>query len=235
MKTLKLGVLLYKNVQPMDAIGPWEVFSFWRNVLKAPLEMYFVSEKGSYVECDNEVVLKAHYDFANAPLADYFIVPGGMGRLEEVNHPTLIQFIQKQARHCQYLLSVCTGMFLLLKAGLLSDKSVTTYWRAIPELKKFSDVHLAEDRIVKNGNIWISGGVTSGIDLALELIAEVAGKKTAGEVQLLCEYFPTDVGYATPETVHSLPPYATVPEAEPYLPQYIRRYMATKKNQSNVD
>jgi len=228
--TTKLGVLLYKNVQPMDVIGPWEVFSFWNKILETPIEMFFISEKDAYVECDDNVILKAHYNFAEAPQADYFIVPGGVGRVEQANNPTLIQFIQQQAQHCKYLISICTGMFLLLKAGLLSGKNITTYWRAIPELKNFSDTHLVEERIVKNGNIWMSGGVTSGIDLALELIAEVSGKTAAGQVQLLCEYFPRDVLFATPDMINSLPTYSTASQAKPYLPQYIKDYMGRKKN-----
>ena len=81
-------------------------------------------------------------------------------------------------------------MFLLHKAGLLRNKPVTTYWRALSELRSFKDIDVEEERVVKSGNIWTSGGVSSGIDLAFELIVEIAGKEEAGRVQLLFEYFP---------------------------------------------
>ena len=97
-------------------------------------------------------------------------------------------------------------MFLLHKAGLLRDTRVTTYWRALSELRSLKDVDVEEKRVVKSGKIWTSGGVSSGIDLALELIAEIAGKEEAGRVQLLFEYFPKRTIYCNLETSKSLPP-----------------------------
>lgn len=99
----------------------------------------------------------------------------------------------------------------------------STYWRALPELKSFPDVHVVEERIVKDGNIWFSGGISSGIDLALELIAEVGGKEAAGQVQLLFEYFPRNKVFATKDTVEQLPPYYM--KGKPYLPKYIQEYL----------
>lgn len=226
-----LGILIYENAQPMDIIGPWEVLSFWKNILHAPINMFLISENGSYVQCINDIVLKSHVDFKTAPQLDYLIIPGGPGRLKEVDNKLLISFIQKQAMHCKYILSDCTGMFLLHKSGLLKGKSATTYWRALPELKAFADIKVVEERVVKNGNIWTAGGVSSGIDLAFELIAEVAGKEVAGQVQLLFEYFPKNTVYTSINTVNTLPAYHGGSDAdvtEPYLPEYIKEYIKNK-------
>lgn len=221
-----LALLLYKNVQPIDVIGPWEVLSFWKNSLHAPVNMYLVAEKGDFVQCDNGIVLKADCDFAHCPPLDYLIVPGGQGRVSQVDNEVLINFIKTQAAHCQYILSVCTGMFLLNKAGLLHNESATTYWRALSELKKFPDVHVVAERIVKSGKVWTSGGVSSGIDLALAFIAEIAGKETAGKVQLLFEYFPKDTVYCSIDTVNSLPLYpGSENNSDADLPEYIKRYI----------
>jgi transcriptional regulator GlxA family with amidase domain len=228
MKT-KLGILLYENVQPMDVIGPWEVLSFWQSTLKAPIDMYLISQDGAEVKCVNNITLKAHLDFKNSPQFDYFIVPGGPGRNTQVNNETVISFIQKQAKGSKYIISICTGMFLLHKAGILDDKKITTYWRALPELQALSNVKIVEERIVKDGNIWMSGGVSSGIDLAFELIKEIAGTETAGKVQLLFEYFPRDVVYCTPDMIHSLPPYDKHKDYPSYLPEYIQNYIKLKK------
>lgn len=225
----QLGILLYDYVQPMDVIGPWEVFSFWKNILQAPIDMCLISEHGGLVQCDNGITLKATYDFEHAPQLDYLIVPGGRGRFTQVNNETLINFINTQAQGCKYLLSICTGMFLLYKAGLLDKKLVTTYWRALPEAQGFKNIHITEQRIVKNENIWLCSGVTSGIDLALELIRELDGKEAAGKLQLLLEYFPNENVYTTADMVHSLPPYGDQ-EHNPYLPEYIKHYLETKKN-----
>lgn len=221
-----LGILLYEDAQPMDIIGPWEVLSFWKNILHAPINMYLISENGSYVHCVNDIVLKAHVDFNQAPKLDYLIVPGGPGRLKEVHNNKLISFIKMQATNCKYILSDCTGMFLLYEAGLLENKSATTYWRALPELKALPNLTIVENRIVKSGNVWTAGGVSSGIDLAFELIAEISGKEVAGQVQLLFEYFPNQTVYCTLNTAKSLPSYAGKSKIEePQLANYIKEYI----------
>lgn len=188
-----LGIVVYENAQAMDIIGPWELFSCWRNTLKASIEMYLISQEGTHVECMNNISLKTHYNFTNSPKIDYLLIPGGIGRLKEVENDKIISFIQKAAQNAEYILSICTGMFLLHKAGLLRNRSITTYWRALPEASLLSDVKIVEERVVKNDNIWLSAGISSGIDLALEFINEIAGKEIAGKVQLLYEYFPTNL------------------------------------------
>lgn len=220
----QLGIVLYENAQPMDIIGPWEVLSFWKNVLDAPIDMHLIAEKKGRVLCDNRISLEAELDFTTSPLLDYLIIPGGRGRCREVNNSNLINFIKKQAAQCKIILSICTGMFLLNAAGLLKNKSVTTYWRAFPELKSFSDVKVEEARIVKDGNIWTSGGVSSGIDLALALIAQEAGDD-AGKVQLLFEYFPEGTIYCSLDMADHLPPYSPDKKniSSESLPKYIKK------------
>jgi transcriptional regulator GlxA family with amidase domain len=215
-----LGVLLYENVQPMDVIGPWEVLAVWKSQLGAPIEMHLISQEGGFVKCDDNIILQAHYGFSDCPELDYLVVPGGRGRREQVNNPSLISFIQDKAHTADRIISVCTGMFLLHKAGLLRDMSVTTYWRALAELRSLSNVEVEEQRVVKSGRIWTSGGVSSGIDLAFELIAEIAGQAEAGKVQLLFEYFPKRTIYCDLETSKSLPPYYQT--KEPALSEYMR-------------
>jgi transcriptional regulator GlxA family with amidase domain len=226
----KLGVVLYENVQPMDVIGPWEVLAVWKNLLHAPIEMYLISQNGGLVQCDNDIVLSAHYNFNDSPELDYLLIPGGRGRREQVNNERLIAFIKDKARTADKIISVCTGMFLLHKAGLLRDKPVTTYWRALSELRALKDVHVEEQRVVKSGNTWTSGGVSSGIDLAFELIAEVAGKEEAGKVQLLFEYFPKRTIYCNLETAKSLPPYYDTKDQtmSQYMSDIIRRNAKTR-------
>lgn len=222
-----IGIVIYENVQPMDVMGPWEVLSFWKNVLHAPVNMYLISENGSYVQCANDIILKAHLDFNSAPQIDYLIIPGGLGRRTQIYNANTIAFIESQAKNTKYILSICTGIFLLHKAGLLKDRSVTTYWRAMPELRSFSDVHVVEKRVVKDGKVWSSGGISSGIDLALELIADIAGNETAGKVQLLFEYFPKGTLFANLNTAAELPPYDKSGNEQNDLPQYIKEILTS--------
>jgi len=224
--TRTIGILLYENAQPIDIIGPWEVFSLWKTILHAPIDLYLIAETEELVRLDGQITLKAHKDFAHVPPLDALIVPGGRGRLQQVNNDNLISFIQQRGAHCKYVLSICTGMFLLAKAGLLNHKTVTTYWRALPELKEDRHLKVVERRIVKSGNIWTSGGITCGIDLALAFIEEIAGTSVAGQVQLLLEYFPEEKMYCSMDTVDQLPPYSSAhgPMKAP-LPAYIREHL----------
>ncbi|APF02878.1 TPA: DJ-1/PfpI family protein [Legionella pneumophila] len=224
----KLGVLIYENVQPMDVIGPWEVFATWKTILNAPIDMFLVAETSNEVCCANQISLKPHCEFNNSPQFDYLLVPGGFGRLKQVNNPNLISFLKKQAQSSEYLLSVCTGAFLLHAAGLLTHHEATTYWRAIPELKSFDDVQLVGKRIVKSDKVWTTGGISSGIDMAFEFISTIAGNDVAGKVQLLFEYFPHNKLYCKPAMVSKLPSYYTGKKEEAVsemnLPDYIKEY-----------
>ncbi len=216
----KIGMILYPDVQPMDVIGPWEVFATSQAVLATPLEMLLVAEQRGPVACANDITLNAHVDFKDCPPLDYLVIPGGRGRLTQAYNPVLKQFIQSQAIGCKKIMSVCTGAFILYHAGVLKEESITTYWRALPELKALPGVHVQEQRVVKSGKIWASGGISSGIDLALAVIADIAGKKAAAKVQLLFEYFPEQKIYTTLDTIRDLPPYYSQSGAE-RLPDYI--------------
>lgn len=218
---IKLGVILYPDVQPMDALGPWEVFATWQSLPETQIDLLLIAEKQGAVACANNITMNAHVDFTHCPPLDYLIIPGGRGRLAQATNKQLLQFIQQQATSCKKILSVCTGAFILYHAGVLKDESITTYWRAIPELKSLPGVHVLEQRVVKSGKIWASGGISSGIDLALDLIADIAGTETAAKVQLLFEYFPEGKIYTTQHTIHELPAYYTQC-GEERLAEYIK-------------
>jgi len=122
-------------------------------------------------------------------------VPGGQGTRDQVDNPSLIGFISAQARNCRSVLSVCTGSFLLHRAGLLSGRRATTHWNSLDRLRALGDVTVVEERFVRDGNLWTAAGISAGIDLALAFIADDAGEEVAGKIQFGAEYYPSATRY----------------------------------------
>lgn len=226
---MKIGFLLYSDMQLMDVVGPLEVLNFWHK-LDNSIQIINIAETLSSIPCSNGFSLLPDYAFATAPKLDYLCVPGGVGRIKEVNNLALLNFIKTQSQNCKLVMSVCTGAFLLAAAGLLKNKRATTYWRTFKEfMLTYPDTIIEEERIVKTEKVWTSGGVSSGIDLMLELVKEVAGESRAGQVQLLLEYFPLQNLYAKESDAIKLPPYYKDKQnlESHQLPGYLRKLVTS--------
>lgn len=193
---MNFGILIFPKVEELDFIGPWEMLSLWRKYANGPENCFVIAQSESPVICSKGLSVNPHKSFSNAPQLDYLLVPGGEGTRAEVNNPVLIQFIEEQARHCKSVLSVCTGSFLLHRAGLLSGKKATTHWGSLGRLRELGDVDVVEKRYVQDQAIWTSAGVSAGTDMMLAFIAAVAGEETAGKVQCAAEYYPDAKHYS---------------------------------------
>lgn len=128
-------------------------------------------------------------DFASCPQADILCVPGGHGVADALSDAATIDFIARQAGGARWVTSVCTGAFLLGRAGLLAGKRATTHW-AYAHLLPLVGAEAVKARIVEDGNLVTSGGVTSGLDFALTLIGRLHGDAVAQAIQLAIEYDP---------------------------------------------
>lgn len=129
------------------------------------------------------------HDFASAPQADILCIPGGHGVVEALGDAATIAFIAVQAAGATWVTSVCTGAFLLGRAGLLTGKRATTHW-GYTHLLPLVGAEPVNARVVEDGNVVTSGGVTSGLDFALTLIARLKGAAVAQAIQLAIEYDP---------------------------------------------
>lgn len=127
--------------------------------------------------------------FDDAPQADILLIPGGQGAFALMDDPRVVDFVRRQAAEARYITSVCTGAFVLGAAGLLRGRRATTHWAPHPLLEILGAVPVQE-RVVRDGDLLTGGGVTSGIDLALTLAAEIGGADTARRIQLALEYDP---------------------------------------------
>jgi transcriptional regulator GlxA family with amidase domain len=211
---MNFGFLIFPGLEELDLVGPWEMAGMWSKFAHGPENRLMVAEDSRPVLCSKGMSINPHADFAGCPPLDYLLVPGGEGTREEVNNPALIRFVAGQARHCKAVLSVCTGSFILHRAGLLSGLRATTHWASLERLRELDYVDVVEERVVQEGRIWTSSGVSAGIDLMLAFIADVAGEETAGVIQLAAEYYPSGRIFGNAHKNEKAPRYLKRPAEE---------------------
>jgi transcriptional regulator GlxA family with amidase domain len=186
-----IAFLLFDEAEELDFGGPWEVFAFLRSKRPELCDVFTVSERGGTVRCAKGMRVLADHSFGTAPRADVLIVPGGQGRRREVNNPGVIEFIRRSSAAAEVTASVCTGAFLLERAGLLTGRRATTYWAALDELRALGTAVVVGGRWVDDGNVFTAAGVSAGIDMSLYLAGRLWGPEVARFVQKGIEYFPS--------------------------------------------
>jgi transcriptional regulator GlxA family with amidase domain len=192
---VNFGILVFPDVEELDFVGPWEMLGMWSKFAEGPEHRFIVAQSLEPVTCAKGLSINPHVSFEQCPRLDFLLVPGGQGTRREVDNPVVVAFISQQARHCKAVLSVCTGAFLLHRAGLLSGKKATTHWNSLDRLMALEDVTVVEERFVRDGNIWSSAGVSAGMDAVLAFIGSFAGEQSAGIVQFAAEYYPSAKRY----------------------------------------
>jgi putative intracellular protease/amidase/DNA-directed RNA polymerase subunit RPC12/RpoP len=177
-----VAILLFNGAEIIDYAGPWEVFG------TAGFLVHTVAEKIETLTAVFGQKMIPDFNFENCPRADILLVPGG-GVSEAMENPRLIQFIQATAKQSSHVISVCTGAFLLGKAGLLAEQAATTVDGMTEDLRKFPNVKIVTgQRYVDNGKIITTAGLSSGIDGALHLVSKILGKGEAQSAALNIEY-----------------------------------------------
>jgi putative intracellular protease/amidase len=174
---------MFDGVEIIDFAGPYEVFG------QAGFDVYTVSADGGPVTTAMNLSVNVDHDFASAPEADILLVPGGNVRAASQD-PRTIEFVKKYAGTADHVLSVCTGSFVLAATGLLDGKSATTFHRSFDSMARaYPTVEIVRDRRwVDTGKLVTSAGLSSGIDAALHVVAEVHGIDYARTVALTLEY-----------------------------------------------
>jgi transcriptional regulator GlxA family with amidase domain len=203
----RFGFLLFPELEELDFAGPWEMIGSWSKHFGGPEQCLTVAEVATPVTAAKGLSLVPHAVFATCPELDYLLVPGGMGTRKQVDNPALVRFITERAATCKAVLSVCTGAFLLERAGLLAGKRATTHWASLDRLRACPGVEVVEERFTRTGNVWTSAGVSAGTDMALAFIAEVAGEEVAGQVQLYSEWYPSTRRYGSAHRNEKAPAY----------------------------
>lgn len=191
--TKQIGILLFPEVEELDAIGPWEVLAFWgRQFPQDGWSVTTLSKSGGLVECAKGLVVKAEHSYGDAPPLDVLVYPGGQGTRRQLTDPEQLEWVREQRRQTELLASVCTGSLVFAAAGLLKDRPATTHWASLDllsELDPSIEVR-AEDRFVDDGDVITSAGISAGIDMALHLVARLGGTKRARDVRRGIQYDP---------------------------------------------
>lgn len=178
-----VGIVLFNGVQINDFTGPYEVFG------QAGFGVATVSPDGKPVTTAMGLAVTPDHSFANAPAFDVLLVPGGdVGKTAA--DPAVLDFIRQRSAAAGSVLSVCTGAEILAAAGLLDGLKATTFHRALDDLAtRYPKVTVVSDqRWVDNGKIITSAGLSSGIDAALHVVAELRGEDAARTAALHLEY-----------------------------------------------
>lgn len=181
-KPTKVLFYLQDGVQVLDFAGPLEVFN------DAGFEVFIVSKTKAQIVSQDVLKITPDYSIADAPKADIIAFFGGATRAT-TEDPEVIDWIKRTARP-DYYFSVCTGAFILGKAGILDGLTTTTFHDAIGNLQRAvpKTKVLANVRFVDNGNVITTAGISAGIDGALHVVSRILGEAKAIEVAKLMEY-----------------------------------------------
>jgi cyclohexyl-isocyanide hydratase len=181
---LDIGLLLFPEMTQLDMTGPYEVF-----VSLPRTNVHVVWKTLEPVTTGGGLRMLPTTTLAACPRLDVICVPGGPGQVALMQDAEILDFLRQQAETSRYVTSVCTGSLVLGAAGLLRGYRATCHWLSLDQLALLGAMPVAE-RIVMDGNRITGGGVTSGIDFALFVAAQLLGEDVAKEVQLRIEYDP---------------------------------------------
>ncbi|ODT88784.1 DJ-1/PfpI family protein [Phenylobacterium sp. SCN 70-31] len=183
MAKTRIVFALYPGVTHLDFTGPHQVL-----VRTPESEVVAASLGGIDIEAEG-LTFSNLADLAAIDRCDVLCIPGGFGTTAAIHDEAFMAQIRRLGAGATYLTSVCTGSLILGAAGFLRGRRAATHWAWRGELPAFGAT-VGEERVVRDGNVITGGGVTAGIDFALVLLEELAGRDYAEAIQLGLEYAP---------------------------------------------
>jgi transcriptional regulator GlxA family with amidase domain len=183
---MQIAILLYPGATALDAVGPWEVLS------RVPgTEIRFAGkEVGPVVTEGGALLLGITHTVAETPSPDIVVVPGGTTTPGQMVDDEILDWLRKVHKTILWTVSVCTGSLILGAAGILKGLSATTHWYKMGVLRIMGAKPEPQERFVQSGKVVTAAGVSAGIDMALWLAGEIAGRERAEAIQLTIEYDP---------------------------------------------
>ena len=199
---LQIGMLIFPRVDQIDFTGPFEVFASLPNAT-----VHVLWKDKTPLRDIRGLLLTPQTTLDESPPLDVLHVPGGYGQEALMDDEVVLAFLRKQMQPGRHIFSVCTGALLCGAAGLLRGRRATTHWASLQRMRELGDVEVVEARIVRDGKIWTSAGISAGIDLILAFIESIAGEETAGKVQFGAEYYPSGKSYGGFHLLEQAPQY----------------------------
>jgi cyclohexyl-isocyanide hydratase len=184
MTTYRIGLLAFPAMTQLDLTGPLQVFAGLPNA-----EVHVLGKTLDPIRTHGGLTLIPDTTLADCPGLDVICVPGGAGVLDLMDDEVVLSFLRTQAETATFVGSICTGALVLGAAGLLRGKKATTHWAWTDLLAPLGAIPTA-GRVVRDGKLMTGGGVTAGIDFALTMVSEIAGRDVAESIQLGMEYAP---------------------------------------------
>ena len=179
----RVEILAFPSVQLLDVAGPLQVFATANDLAPDlhPYDPVVVAREPQGVRSSAGLALMTAALSDPATRTDTLIVAGGYGVNAASHDAGLVDWLREKSKASRRTASVCSGAFLLAEAGLLDGRRVVTHWQRCAELaRRHPAVRVEPDPIfICDGTIWTSAGVTAGIDLALALVEEDLGRRTA--------------------------------------------------------
>jgi putative intracellular protease/amidase len=182
---MQIAIPLYDRFTALDAIGPYEVLSR----LPDSRVTFIGAEAGPYKTDNGMLTILAEASLEDLPNPEIICVPGGWGTREAIDDERLVSWIRAAHETSEWTTSVCTGSLLLAAAGVLDGVNATCHWLELETLGEMGACPTGR-RVVEEGKVVTAAGVSSGIDMALVLMAKIAGDDFAQTIQLMIEYDP---------------------------------------------
>ena len=191
--TRHIGIVLFDDVEELDAVGPWEVLAAWTR--RHPDDGYDVSclsRSGGAVAAAKGLTISAHHSFDDAPAYDALVHPGGQGTRPLMVDADHLDWVRAQRAVVPLMTSVCTGSLVYAAAGLLRGRPATTHWASLDLLAETDPTIEVrrDDRYVDDGDVVTAAGVSAGIDMALHLVRRLVSADRAKQVRRYIQYDP---------------------------------------------
>jgi len=194
---MDIGIVIFEDVEELDFVGPWEVWNMVNEVKEHRGEddffrVHLLSPSGGDIRAVKGMRVLSDKSIYDIKSLDIICIPGGAGTRPLLEDKAFINQVRALSETCEWVTSVCTGAFIISKAGLADGKRLTTHWAAFEEFESLclKGTLVSHIRYVRDGNLLTSSGVSAGIDMALWLTGQILSPQFARDVQRAMQYDP---------------------------------------------